>query len=180
MSQVHRRLHGTFPPNTVIKDHAYACLHPLFAGVGDVSLEEEEENGYYDYNDNDFHDSYSPPPTEEYAADEINRKAVALFDFQPENDNEVALSEGQVIWILYRHGQGWLVAEDPETGENGLVPEEYVEIYNDDEDVPKPFLPQILKMDHEEESEWVDTDYEDDHADINDLLQTMKDAAIEK
>ncbi|ODV79727.1 uncharacterized protein CANTADRAFT_35391, partial [Suhomyces tanzawaensis NRRL Y-17324] len=54
------------------------------------------------------------------------RKAIALFDFTPENDNEVGLTAGQLIWISYRHGQGWLVAEDPESGENGLVPEEYV------------------------------------------------------
>ncbi|KAK9456845.1 hypothetical protein V1511DRAFT_452581, partial [Dipodascopsis uninucleata] len=60
--------------------------------------------------------------------DEIHGRAIALFDFTPENDNEVALREGQQIWISYRHGQGWLVAEDPQTGESGLVPEEYVEI----------------------------------------------------
>lgn len=178
MSHVHRRLYGPFPPNTAIKDHAYALLHPLYSGVGDVSL--DEENGYYDSNDNDFHDSHLPQPAEEYAADEINRKAVALFDFQPENDNEVALTEGQVIWILYRHGQGWLVAEDPETGENGLVPEEYVDIYNEEEDVPQQFLPQILQMNREDESEWVDTDYEDDHEDISELVQTMKGAALKE
>ncbi|KAK9372598.1 uncharacterized protein V1513DRAFT_384424 [Lipomyces chichibuensis] len=64
--------------------------------------------------------------------DEIHGRAVALFDFEPENDNEVALKEGQEIWISYRHGQGWLVAQDPATGESGLVPEEYVEIIQRD------------------------------------------------
>ncbi|KAK9367860.1 hypothetical protein V1509DRAFT_625583 [Lipomyces kononenkoae] len=64
--------------------------------------------------------------------DEIHGRAVALFDFVPENDNEVALKEGQEIWISYRHGQGWLVAQDPATGESGLVPEEYVEIIQRD------------------------------------------------
>ncbi|KAK9316718.1 hypothetical protein V1524DRAFT_475276 [Lipomyces starkeyi] len=64
--------------------------------------------------------------------DEIHGRAVALFDFEPENDNEVALKEGQEIWISYRHGQGWLVAQDPGTGESGLVPEEYVEIIQRD------------------------------------------------
>ncbi|RCK65536.1 NAP1-binding protein 2 [Candida viswanathii] len=56
--------------------------------------------------------------------DEINCKARAIFDFSAENDNEISLVEGQIIWISYRHGQGWLVAEDPENGENGLVPED--------------------------------------------------------
>ena len=34
-------------------------------------------------------------------------KARAIFDFSAENDNEISLIEGQIIWISYRHGQGW-------------------------------------------------------------------------
>ncbi len=74
------------------------------------------------------------------SADEIHGRAVALFDFKPENDNEVALKEGQIIWVSYRHGRGWLVAEDPTTGETGLVPEEYVQLvssYRHSEESPK-------------------------------------------
>lgn len=62
------------------------------------------------------------------SVDEIHGRAVALFDFTPENENEAPLKEGQIIWVSYRHGQGWLVAEDPSTGETGLVPEEYVQM----------------------------------------------------
>ncbi|KAK7430206.1 HOG (high osmolarity glycerol) pathway protein [Neonectria magnoliae] len=58
-------------------------------------------------------------------------KAVALFDFERENENELPLAEGQIIWVSYRHGQGWLVAEDPKTQESGLVPEEYVRLLRD-------------------------------------------------
>ncbi|EMC99788.1 hypothetical protein BAUCODRAFT_55015, partial [Baudoinia panamericana UAMH 10762] len=54
--------------------------------------------------------------------------SLALYDFVPQNANELALQEGQVIWVSYRHGQGWLVAEDPRTGEQGLVPEAYVRL----------------------------------------------------
>ncbi|KAK9461452.1 uncharacterized protein V1516DRAFT_675986 [Lipomyces oligophaga] len=75
------------------------------------------------------------------ADDEIHGRAVALFDFIPENDNEVALKEGQTIWISYRHGQGWLVAQDPTTGESGLVPEEYVEIIQRDAFNPSSTVP---------------------------------------
>ncbi|KAJ5430161.1 hypothetical protein N7491_007177 [Penicillium cf. griseofulvum] len=57
--------------------------------------------------------------------EEMHGKAVALFDFTREHENELPLTEGQVIYVSYRHGQGWLVAEDPKTGENGLVPEEF-------------------------------------------------------
>ncbi|CAD6505238.1 BgTH12-00730 [Blumeria graminis f. sp. triticale] len=60
--------------------------------------------------------------------EEMHGKAVALFDFTSENENELPLIEGQVIWVSYRHGQGWLVAEDPKTRESGLVPEEYVRL----------------------------------------------------
>ncbi len=63
--------------------------------------------------------------------EEMHGKAVALFDFARENENELPLNEGQVIWVSYRHGQGWLVAEDPKTRESGLVPEEYVRLLRD-------------------------------------------------
>lgn len=62
------------------------------------------------------------------ADEEMHGKAVALFDFAPENGNELPLVEGQVIWVSYRNGQGWLVAEDPKSRETGLVPEEYVRL----------------------------------------------------
>lgn len=63
--------------------------------------------------------------------EEMHGKAVALFDFAHENENELPLVEGQVIWVSYRHGQGWLVAEDPKTRESGLVPEKYVRLLRD-------------------------------------------------
>jgi hypothetical protein len=45
--------------------------------------------------------------------EEMHGQAVALFDFQRENENELPLVEGQVIWVKYRQAQGWLFAEDP-------------------------------------------------------------------
>lgn len=63
--------------------------------------------------------------------EEMNGKAVALFDFTREHENELPLVEGQVIFVSYRHGQGWLVAEDPKSGESGLVPEEFVRLLRD-------------------------------------------------
>ncbi|TGJ85260.1 hypothetical protein E0Z10_g3519 [Xylaria hypoxylon] len=63
--------------------------------------------------------------------EEMHGKAVALFDFERENENELPLVEGQIILVSYRHGQGWLVAMDPKTQESGLVPEEYVRLLRD-------------------------------------------------
>lgn len=143
--------HGLCPPTTKITDYAYPETHPLRAANFPTS-----RRGLSD----ESSDSEANDPNIAYSSDEINRRAVALFDFVPENDNEVALREGQVIWISYRHGQGWLVAEDPDSGENGLVPEEYVEIfYEEDADEPKPFMPRLLQ-EMRGESEWEDTDDE--------------------
>lgn len=64
--------------------------------------------------------------------DMIFDKAVVLFDFQAENDNELDLHEGEAIDILYKHGEGWLVAHDPKTLKTGLVPEAYVELLSDE------------------------------------------------
>ena len=82
----------------------------------------------------------TPANTDERRHDDLDPEALdeafagpslALYTFQPENANELALSEGQIIQVGYRHGQGWLVAMDLETGEQGLVPEEYVRLLRD-------------------------------------------------
>jgi hypothetical protein len=56
--------------------------------------------------------------------------SLALYGFEPENENELRLIEGEVIMVSYRHGQGWLVAEK-DNGEQGLVPEAYVRLLRD-------------------------------------------------
>ncbi|PWY91166.1 hypothetical protein BO70DRAFT_349648 [Aspergillus heteromorphus CBS 117.55] len=95
--------------------------------------------GYGNEADFDSEDDYAG--TNRYSRDfqfavgcpdeEMHGKAVALFDFTREHENELPLTEGQVIFVSYRHGQGWLVAEDPRTGESGLVPEEFVRLLRD-------------------------------------------------
>lgn len=61
----------------------------------------------------------------------INRKAIALYDFENENENELGLQEGQVVFIDYRHGQGWLVVETMDGMHTGLVPEDYLQILDE-------------------------------------------------
>ncbi|EEA20912.1 HOG (high osmolarity glycerol) pathway protein [Talaromyces marneffei ATCC 18224] len=102
-------------------------------GGGDAAnTEESAHGGDYAYEDDysdrysrDYHFSIGSPD------EEMHGKAVALFDFTREHENELPLKEGQVILVSYRHGQGWLVAEDPRTGESGLVPEEFVRLVRD-------------------------------------------------
>lgn len=155
------------PPNTTTKDYAYPESHPLHLNNYPTSqrslISSSEDLDLHDFGQTEYDDDDTLGP------EEINCKAVALFDFEPENDNEVALRVGQVIWISYRHGQGWLVAEDPDLGENGLVPEGYVEICAPEEesiqDEPKPFIPRVLQnvKNPEDDSDWEDTDFEDAH-----------------
>ncbi|KAJ4364153.1 HOG (high osmolarity glycerol) pathway protein [Neocucurbitaria cava] len=110
---------ATLPPRT------YADAEgPPYDSDDDMSEPED-----YIHDDNRFSRDYQftiASPDEE-----MHGKAVALFDFARENDNELPLVEGQVILVSYRHGQGWLVAQDPKTGESGLVPEEYVRLLRD-------------------------------------------------
>jgi hypothetical protein len=102
-------------------------------GGGDAgNAQESAHGGDYVYEDDysdrysrDYHFSIGSPD------EEMHGKAVALFDFTREHENELPLKEGQVILVSYRHGQGWLVAEDPRTGESGLVPEEFVRLVRD-------------------------------------------------
>ncbi|KAI0383643.1 hypothetical protein F5Y04DRAFT_269910 [Hypomontagnella monticulosa] len=85
--------------------------------------------GYHAYDESRYSRDYQFTITS--PDEEMHGKAVALFDFERENENELPLVEGQIIWVSYRHGQGWLVAEDPKTQESGLVPEEYVRLLRD-------------------------------------------------
>ncbi|SCU94027.1 LADA_0G06106g1_1 [Lachancea dasiensis] len=104
----------------------------------------------------------------------VNKHAVALYDFVPENDNELELHEGDTVLIGYRHGQGWLVAENEEGTRTGLVPEEYVtltEAYEESDDNdgrPRPFyLTQMLAQSMNDSAKAGDTDAE--WEDIDDL-----------
>lgn len=77
---------------------------------------------------------YHPTPTTATSEEDDELFAgpsLALYAFEPENPNELRLDEGQEIMVSYRHGQGWLVASDPATGEQGLVPEAYVRLIAD-------------------------------------------------
>ena len=115
----------TYPPDA----GAQGLLAPKAFGDSQRASRNDDGSGFLDPDDSRFSRDYQftiASPDEE-----MHGKAVALFDFARENENELPLLEGQVIWVSYRHGQGWLVAEDPKTGDAGLVPEEYVRLLRD-------------------------------------------------
>lgn len=113
----------------------YPPGHTTAADVGKPPMSSQGNEGF------DYDDTISDLDPSRYSRDyqfsigspdeEMHGKAVALFDFTREHENELPLQEGQVILVSYRHGQGWLVAEDPKTGESGLVPEEFVRLVRD-------------------------------------------------
>ncbi|AOW07688.1 hypothetical protein B0I72DRAFT_165938 [Yarrowia lipolytica] len=122
----------------IVRDFGYPPQHPLFFGarqsmsVVSSSLDEDDDLAYPPGI------GEGPPYYEDSDVDaeldsELNGRAVALFDFEPENDNEIGLFQGQIVWVHYRHGQGWLVAMNLDTEETGLIPEEYVQILGEDE-----------------------------------------------
>ncbi|KAJ5174853.1 uncharacterized protein N7482_000730 [Penicillium canariense] len=112
----------TYPANEGRYSVAYAGQQGYAQETG---FESEDDYTRGDRYSNDYQFAVGCPD------EEMHGKAVALFDFVREHENELPLTEGQVIYVSYRHGQGWLVAEDPKTGENGLVPEEFVRLIRD-------------------------------------------------
>lgn len=58
---------------------------------------------------------------------EVHFWAVASFDFDGSYDSELSIVKGELVWILYKRDQGWLVAQNA-ADEIGLVPETYVDL----------------------------------------------------
>ncbi|EPS30370.1 hypothetical protein PDE_05321 [Penicillium oxalicum 114-2] len=112
----------TYPAREGRHSVAYGA-HPGYQQ--DPGFDSEDEFVHGDRFSNDYQFAVGCPD------EEMHGKAVALFDFVREHENELPLTEGQVIYVSYRHGEGWLVAEDPKTGENGLVPEQFVRLLRD-------------------------------------------------
>ncbi|KAL6945744.1 hypothetical protein ACO0OE_002721 [Hanseniaspora uvarum] len=103
-----------------VRDYAYDTENPLHYGYLEEDDEEEEE---------DIRKSVSLP--KEYI---INKKGIAMYDFENINDNELPLAKGDIIYVNYKHGQGWLVVQKLDDEEQtGLVPEDYIKILDDDD-----------------------------------------------
>ncbi|QEU61021.1 Nbp2 [Kluyveromyces lactis] len=148
-----------------IKDYAYDESNPLHFGYFE---EDEEDQNNLRLSGN--RESVLLP--DEYI---VNKRAIAMYAFVPENDNELELKEGDVVYISYKHGQGWLVAENHDRSKTGLVPEEYVQLIEDDDEDnggyenPRPFyLTQMItqSMSNHHDDDWEDIE-DDEEAEVH-------------
>lgn len=137
---------ATLPPRSFHDSQLASAPNPDH----DMPLDSEDSAHFH----SPQRDSIGPEDEELFAGESL-----ALYSFEPENANELRLSEGQHILVSYRHGQGWLVAEDKESGEQGLVPEAYVRLISD---IPNydPELRTFVNVEDSAEGE----DAEDDEA----------------
>eukprot|EP00775_Hariotina_reticulata_P009315 gene9315-9480_t len=78
---------------------------------------------------------YDHRPTGAHSDDDsdiVLRRGVVLFDFKPEEEDEVAVYKGESLDVDYEVG-GWLQVIKRD-GSRGLVPKSYVQVAEDDED----------------------------------------------
>lgn len=161
-----------------IKDYAYEESNPLHFGYFEEEEGEGESDKEIDVGESEgdlrLNNRESVLLPDEYV---VNRKAIAMYAFVPENDNELELNEGDIVYISYKHGQGWLVAENHDRSKTGLVPEEYVQLIDekdseegDEPEHARPFyLTQMITQSmckSPEEDEWEDIEEdeeEDEH-----------------
>lgn len=50
----------------------------------------------------------------------------ALYNYKPQNDDEVELSEGDVVYVMEKCDDGWFVGTSQRTGIFGTFPGNYV------------------------------------------------------
>ncbi|KAI8462946.1 MAG: hypothetical protein J3K34DRAFT_527396 [Monoraphidium minutum] len=65
-------------------------------------------------------------------SDIVTRRATVLYDFEPQEEDEVGVAKGAQVDVVYEVG-GWLQVITP-SGARGLVPRTYVSIHEDDDD----------------------------------------------
>lgn len=169
-----------------IKDYAYADSNPLHYGYFDGDNEEDEMVSDSSNGEDTYNKRQSITLPDDYI---VNQRAVALYDFEPENDNELRLAEGDIVFISYKHGQGWLVAENESGSKTGLVPEEFVSYIqpedgeNEVENKARPFyLTHLItqsvspknNIDNTNEDEYDDNDEWEDIDDVAEVEAGMK------
>lgn len=162
----HRYTHS--PDDLSARHHArLSALEPPFSDSSDPS---DGPGGPLHH----LHDGHSHRPTSTSLDESFAGPSLALYNFIPENSNELALREGQIIQVGYRHGQGWLVAMDMESGEQGLVPEEYVRLLSEIEGWGE----HLEGLEEVEEGSFEDELASEVHSEASQREQSQKDLAV--
>ena len=50
-----------------------------------------------------------------------------IYDFHPQNPNEIAVKKGEFITVRKTINQNWVEVEDPNSGLVGIIPRNYVD-----------------------------------------------------
>lgn len=72
-----------------------------------------------------------PPAPAPAAAAAASQRAVILYDYEKDEDNEINLTEGEVVSDIDQVDPDWWIGTNVH-GENGLFPSSYVELIEDD------------------------------------------------
>lgn len=115
-----------------IKDFGYSTSDSRHFGVYSEDSESDESN--WDRIEEELEENVQIYHDPLLIQEELVR-AVSLYEFQPENGNELPLEPNQEIYVNNsRDFGGWLVAYNLETGATGLVPSQYVVIVTEEEE----------------------------------------------
>ncbi|KAJ2703339.1 HOG (high osmolarity glycerol) pathway protein, partial [Coemansia spiralis] len=114
----------------IVRDYAYPRDDPRFGGQHKHASPEGDAGSDGDSDPWSSFESGGPskgPPGEDggAAGGAMMGRASALYDFDAENPTELSFAEGDVLHIIYKQCDGWLVGYKKD--HVGLIPENYVQ-----------------------------------------------------
>ncbi|CAG8440329.1 7601_t:CDS:2 [Ambispora gerdemannii] len=120
---------------TEVKIRDFAFPHEDPRHWGQETLYDDEDN-----NESEQADQYEyDEDLDEYNDGFTNRRARALYDFQTDDESELSFAEGDILVIKYQQSKDWFFAElsadDNPKKASGLVPENYLKLLEDVEDI---------------------------------------------
>lgn len=102
-------------------------------------LPSDLHNADYDQDDNYRFDRSTANPSLANEADlsqMVHKRVVTLYTFDKTNEDDLAFSENEILYITDINDADWVKARNEATGEEGYVPTSYVRLMNDSESIP--------------------------------------------
>ncbi|KAJ2797522.1 HOG (high osmolarity glycerol) pathway protein [Coemansia helicoidea] len=116
----------------IVRDYAYPRDDPRFSGKHTHASPGEGDAGS-DTDSDPWSSFESGGPSRAQAGEDgsaasgaILGRASALYDFDAENPTELSFAEGDMLHIIYKQCDGWLVGYKKD--HVGLIPENYVKM----------------------------------------------------